>query len=438
MKDKLLKLIQQKETRKQALLTQVESCEDVVQLRSMNAEMDQLNGDIAEMRSMLEALPNEDMDEREQAAQEGAEQRGEMQTILSAILGERAQRGEEEDDAEYREAWALELTGRPLTDEQREVFDATNAEFRAASPLSTENSGALIPKTVTDGIWARAQEGHAFWADVDPLGVPGTVAAIKDDEKGEDAKWYDEATETEDGSESFSQVELVGRELSRCVPVTWKLKRMAIQAFLPYLTKKLGQKAGDALAYGAVRGKGAPGDSESFKPEPLGVITALKKESSTPQVVKVTGQVAYKDLTALMAKLASGYMAGAAIYANNATIWAQLANVVDGTGRPVFIADPSNEGVGRILGRPVKLESALEDGQILLGNPREGYFANLAQDMTITVEDHGKKRYTDYIIYAIADGKPMDNKAFALLEATAAMASVAEQVSSEQDPKASK
>ena len=94
MKDKLLKLIQQKEARKQALLTQVESCEDVVQLRSMNAEMDQLNGDIAEMRSMLEALPNEDMDEREQAAQEGAEQRGEMQTILSAILGDRAHRGE--------------------------------------------------------------------------------------------------------------------------------------------------------------------------------------------------------------------------------------------------------------------------------------------------------------------------------------------------------
>lgn len=73
----------------------------------------------------------------------------------------------------------------------------------------------------------------------------------------------------------------------------------------------------------------------------------------------------YTNLTAAMGGLHSSYVNGAAIYANNATIWSTLANLVDGNGRPMFIADVMSGGVGRIFGRVVKADASISEGEIL-------------------------------------------------------------------------
>jgi HK97 family phage major capsid protein len=51
-----------------------------------------------------------------------------------------------------------------------------------------------------------------------------------------------------------------------------------------------------------------------------------------------------------MALVKSGYLRNAEIYATNNTIWTQLANIVDNTGKPMFIPDVTNGTVGKLFG----------------------------------------------------------------------------------------
>ena len=313
------------------------------------------------------------------------------------------------DDAKaYETAWAKKMMGQRLSDEEQSVITMTNAA------LTTVTTGVVVPTTVAEGIWDMIEEEHPLWADAQKTFVNGNYTMVVSDASS-DAAWYDEATATADGSETLVAVNLVGCELARAITVSWKLREMAIADFIPFIQRKLAKKIGAALAYGVAKGKGQPGVGDSFKPEPKGIITALKAETSTPQVFTYdTGELAYSDLTGARAVIKAGSNE-LAWYANAKTIWDELANVVDQNGRPIMIADPTAGGVQRIFGIAVKQEDALADGEILLSAPGVGYIANVNKDMSIVTEEHAKARTADYCAYAIVDGNVITTKAHALL-----------------------
>ncbi|WP_042352264.1 phage major capsid protein [Bacillus massiliigorillae] len=319
---------------------------------------------------------------------------------------------------EYLMAWAKDMKGMKLTNDEQEVFDRVNDEFKAAFTHTTENTGILIPDTVAAGIWTQIAEDYPLWSDVSATRIKGNLTYTKGAGATSTTEWYDEATETEDTEMKFGELNLTGCELSRSVTITWKLRAMAIGDFIPYIQQTLSDLLGQALSYGVYAGKGKPGTSEVFKPEPEGFKTALTKESGTPQIITYTeaNGVVYKDLTKAMGKIYSKYANGVTIYANNATVWDVLANVVDEMGRPMFIADVINGGVGRILGRTVKVDATLADGEIAFANLSAGYKANINEDISITTEEHAKARKVDYVAYAIVDGGVIDTKAFVILK----------------------
>ena len=308
----------------------------------------------------------------------------------------------------YENAWAKMMMGQRLSDEEQSVVTMTNAA------LTTVTTGVVVPTTVAEGIWDLIEEEHPIWADAQKTYVNGNYTMVVSSASS-DAAWYDEATSTADGSETLVAVNLVGCELARAITVSWKLREMAIADFIPFIQRKLAKKIGAALAYGVAKGKGQPGVGDTFKPEPKGIITALKAETSTPQVFTYdTGELAYSDLTGARAVIKAGSNE-LAWYANAKTIWDELANVVDQNGRPIMIADPSAAGIQRIFGIPVKQEDALADGEILLSAPGVGYIANVNKDMSIVTEEHAKARTADYCAYAIVDGNVITTKAHALL-----------------------
>ena len=316
--------------------------------------------------------------------------------------------GAQDDAKAYETAWAKMMMGQRLSDEEQNVVTMTNAA------LTTVTTGVVVPTTVAEGIWDLIEEEHPLWADAQKTFVNGNYTMIVSDASS-DAAWYDEATATADGSETLVAVNLVGCELARAITVSWKLREMSIADFIPFIQRKLAKKIGAALSYGVAKGKGQPGVGDSFKPEPKGIITALKAETSTPQVFTYdTGELAYSDLTGARAVIQAG-SPDLAWYANAKTIWDELANVVDQNGRPIMIADPSAAGIQRIFGIPVKQEDALADGEILLSAPGVGYIANVNKDMSIVTEEHAKARTADYCAYAIVDGNVITTKAHALL-----------------------
>lgn len=313
----------------------------------------------------------------------------------------------------YLNAWAKTMQRKALTNEETEAFRMVNEAFTH----TTDNTGAVIPKTVEAGIWKEVGELYPYWADVRKTFVKGSLSMILGDTSS-DAKWYEEEKETEDGKETFGTLNLNGCELSRSITISWKLQEMAIEEFLPYIQSRLAEKMGAALGYGATHGKGQPGGGDSFKPEPMGVVTALEKQNETPQIVIYTKDaLTYDNIVDARAKIKGGYAQGLCVYANSDTIWTQLAKVKDKNERPIFIPDVANgSGVGRVLGCVVKEDDSMSDGEILFSNAQRGYTANVNKQISVTTENHVKQRNTDYCGYAIVDGNIITAKAHALLK----------------------
>lgn len=317
----------------------------------------------------------------------------------------------------YVNAWAKHMQNVSMTEDERIVFD----NFLKNEPMKADGNGLVIPDVIAKGIWREIGEIYPLFKDIKKMSVAGTFTLLKGEES-EDAKWYDEDTEVELTRESFGTLTLSGCELARAIGVSWMLKAMSINEFLPYIQTLLAEKMGAALAYAVALGKGKPSSTESFKAEPRGIITALKAEISTPQVVKYTGVPTYEIITKLMSKIKSSYAQNAVMYANGTTIWNVLANIKYPDGTPVFVASAVDDGVGRIFGKIVKEDDSIPDGDILFGNAKKGYLLNTNKPITLDQEDHKRDRTTIYIAYAIVDGDVVTTKAFALLTADAKVA----------------
>lgn len=308
----------------------------------------------------------------------------------------------------YEDVFAKVALQRDLNEDEVNLFNQMNPEN--VYTHNTINTEIVIPETVIGGIIDTMKELHPILADVVPTRIKGTVKYVKRTGiPAGDADYYDEATPTADEENKFGELTLNGKELSKAVTVTWKLQAMAVADFIPFITRELGERMGVAKAKAFVKGKG---DAKY----PQGVVTAIEAEESTPQKVSYKADgLTYKDITAAMAKIKSGYVSGAKIYANNATVWGSLANLLDGQGRPLFIPDVTVGGVGRIFGIPVMEEDAMGDGEILIGNMAAGYKENISEDMKLVTENHAKARTTDFVGYEVHDGGVIDEKAFAYL-----------------------
>lgn len=325
-----------------------------------------------------------------------------------------------DEDKVYENAWAKSMMGKRLSDNEQTIFDKVNMEFNNAYTHDTGNTGILIPETVAQGIFKRAEEMYPLYADARKFAVRGKLSIKKHESiDAGDAKWYDEPTPTEDEQNTFGELVLDGRELSKSVTVSWKLKAMAMEEFIPFIINELGERVGVALGTAAAQG----GGSSATPPEPEGVETALLAESGTPQVVQydpdnatTPDPLTYEKVTEAISLIHSSYLDGSAIYANNATIWNRLANLMDGNGRPLFIPDVTSGGVGRMFGMVVKPDAGVSEGNILIGNPGKGLVFNTNEPFSIVTEDHAKQRVTDYVAYAIVDGGVLDTKAFALIQ----------------------
>lgn len=322
----------------------------------------------------------------------------------------------------YKNAWAKVMLGKTLTNEEAKTYALVNEAYTH----TTENTAVVIPKTVSKGIWELAGEMYPYFGDVAKTYVNGVLTMIQEDTSSE-AKWYDEGTTTEDGKETFKEFTLSGCELSRDITVSWKLKEMAIEDFIPYIQRKMAKKMGAAAGYGVTHGGGA--SASSGKPEPMGTVTALLAEDATPQVVEYAngGVPTYAQLLLARSKVKSGYGAGLKVYANSTTIWNKIAAMVDGNGRPLFVPDPVSGGAYRVLGMLVAEDDSMKDGEILLSNTKEGYHLNINKEMTVMPEDHVKERKTDYCGYAIMDGNVLTTKAHALLKEGTAKSAVSGQ-----------
>lgn len=167
-KKKLLALIAKKNERKTALAAQADTCEDVAQLRSINAELDTLNADIRELQAMADSLPDEDPSadpDQRTAAVTGAV----PGVVVAGAVAPKTSEEQKSDDKfatmEYRKAFMeYVLRGTPIA-----------AEYRDDTFTAIADAAALIPTTIMSEIIKEMKVYGQLFNRVRKTSVPGGV-----------------------------------------------------------------------------------------------------------------------------------------------------------------------------------------------------------------------------------------------------------------------
>lgn len=183
---------------------------------------------------------------------------------------------------------------------------------------------------------------------------------------------------------------------------------MSIAAFESYITDELAACVMETIADSIVNGAGTT--------EGTGLETITWTKDTNAKEYTKGAIPTYTDFVSTIGLLKRGYSSGAVWAMNNATLYTHVYNVVDTSKRPIFIADPKQEAIGYILGRPVVIDDNIADGEIYLGNFK--YFGyNMPEGIVIEVsrESGFTSGLIQYRALAIADCKPIVSEAFVKL-----------------------
>lgn len=300
----------------------------------------------------------------------------------------------------YTNAFAKTLMGQELTPVENNAFMEMNNH-------TTLNTGVVIPTTTLNEIITEIEAQAPFFADARKFQISGLLKLPKHTAiTAGDAAAYLEAEATAVEKNTFVEISLGGKEVAKYVEVSFKLESMSISAFLEYLKGEIVDRVGASLGRQAISGTGVK--------EMTGVLTALNAVTAQKTTYVVATGIVYKDITTAVSKLGSKHIPNTVIYASNATVWNNLANIMDGNGRPLFISDVTSGGVGRILGFPVKVDSAVPDGTVIIGNAK-GYVVNTNEPLSVESVRDIKARKVGFSAYTIVDGNVTHEKAFSII-----------------------
>ena len=353
-------------------------------------------------------------------AKENIESRSAAQSTALNLITGRNLKGDEPktfngDDAastpEYRSAFYKKLMGRKLNVNEQAAFDAVTEKRADVFSASTDVAAAIPTQTLNEVIKkARTMggliaEARAFQMPANiaiPIGTPSTNAA-----------WHTEGAKVDSEKLTLTSVTFGAYEIIKIFSISAKVKTMTVSAFESYLVDELTNCVMGTINTALINGTGSG--------QGTGLETAITWTSTgTGQnavEVAESADVTYKDVVTAVALLKRGYAQGAKWAMNNATLYNVFYGMQDGNERPIFIADPKNESVGKILGFDIVIDDNIEDNAAYLGNYSKYLGYNMPMGITVesSRESSFKSGLIDYRAMAIADCKPILNEAFVKL-----------------------
>ena len=363
------------------------------------------NINIQELNIELEGLKQakENIEERSQGSQQFNPITG-----MSFAGATESVKGDVFESTEYRNAFFKTMLGQKLTDVEERTFkramEIVDTEKRADAFSTTTNSAAILPTHTLNEIIKKARTMGGLISHCRSFNIPSNIS-VPIGTPSTKAKWHTEGekVDSENPAENIAKVSFAGYEIIKIFSISASSKKMSISAFESYIIEELTNCVMECIADSLVNGTGTN--------QGTGIATGItwnNKNSFT-----FTDNVAYTDLTKMLAKLKRGYSAGAKWAMNNATLYNSIYGLVDGTGRPIFISDPKNENIGYILGKPVIIDDNIADDTIFLGNFNYLGF-NIPEGIVIETSRESSFKYgiIDYRALAIADTKPLVAEAF--------------------------
>lgn len=251
------------------------------------------------------------------------------------------------------------VEGNDLNDVERTALTAM--EQRAAFTVTTGNTSSVVPVELQSEIISLIDNSTALFSDVTRDTIPGQYELVrhKSITKGDAAKTTEGAAPTDEEQNVFDRITLTGDEIKKTVKLSRKMMVQSLDSFRTYINREVSARcgvAGDKIVLAklvdSTLGMAAGNKINVAKAGTLTKADVMKALS----LLKTYGNPAAK---------------GVRIYANQSTIWNQIAAIEDATKRSYFIDERDDDPTvkGRIFGSIVKLEDNLEDGVIMLGYP---------------------------------------------------------------------
>lgn len=316
-----------------------------------------------------------------------------------------ATEGDVFNSAEYRSAFMKRLLGRKLNSFEEAAFNRAVSEQRADAFGTSANVAAVLPTQTLNEVISKARTMGGLISVCRSFNIPSKIA-IPVGTPLAAASWHTEGAAVESGAPSIATITFDGYEIMKVLSISVKIQSMSIAAFESYLVEELTNCVMACIADALVNGTGTA--------QGTGVLSGVTwTEDTNAFTFDKTVGLTYADVVKVVAALARGYANGACWAMNNATLYNLFYGLVDKNDRPIFIADPKSEEIGKILGFPVVVDDYLETDTIIFGNFNYmGY--NMPEGITIEAsrESSFKSGRIDYRAMAIADCKPIVTEAF--------------------------
>ena len=317
-------------------------------------------------------------------------------------------------DAAERRAWVKGLAersgiqlvgGTALTDAER-AAQRHAIEQRAEFTMTTANTESLVPVAVQNEIISLIDNTAVFFGDISRTNMSGQVEfpRHKSITAGDAAKTKEGEAPTDVEQNDFDNVPLVGEEIKKTVEMSRKMATQSLSGFEQYVITEVSARlsvACNAFAHEKL------GDAKYGMAAANKIQTAAAKSLTKADMVK---------MLSLLRTYGNAAAKGIIIYANNSTIWNQIAMIEDTTGRSNFVNEATDDPIvqGRIFGKVVKQDDSIADGVIKAGFP-DLFKGNIfdGPDVTPYVQPRTQKRCFDG--YVLFDGVLAVPEAFAQL-----------------------
>lgn len=372
--------IEEIEKRRTEILTEMEA--EGADLPALLKEMRQLHAEEMELRAQASAA-----EETRRRVAGGSGTRVRSFSDLGNLRAPAQDQTEQRqamtvDSAEYRRAYICDLMGRDL-----------DAETRAAFTATTANTGVVVPTTLLDEIWDLVSGQHVIMGDINVLRTGTTLEILKHTAvTAGAAKQVAENAANDDEQNTFVKVTLAGKDFSKTIKISYALQTMAIPAFEKYLTQEIANGISEAMA--------------------AHTVSAIETGMAAGNKVAVTASkgLTYADLTKAFGQLKRA--SKVVVYATRSTIYNRLVSMVDTTGRPIFQPSLQAGAEGVLLGAQIKIEDAVADDKLLIGDPSK-VTCNMVQDIMIETDRDISNHVNIMSGYARGESALIDDVAFA-------------------------
>ena len=312
---------------------------------------------------------------------------------------------------EYRSAFFKTMLDQKLTPVEQEAFNVgmKEAEKRNDAFITSSNASAVLPTQTLNEVVKKARTIGGLLGECRHFAIP-TKIAVPVGTPSTKASWHTEASAVDSENVTVASVTFDGYEIMKVFSISAKARKMSINAFEAYLVDELTACVMETLADALVNGTGSSQGSG------LETITWIKTAGATQNAVEIANgsTPGYADVVKLVSLLKRGYTQGAKIAMNNATLYNTFYAMLDTAKRPIFVADPKDESIGKILGFPVVIDDNIDDNVVYFGNFAKYLAYNMPEGITIEAsrESSFKKGVIDYRALTIADCKPIVTEAF--------------------------